>query len=275
LSGETIRAVEKKNIPIYIDTTGVGGGVADNLRENGMWVVEFISAGRPKDEKKYKNLRAEAYFNLSQILNQLSIPNDDKLKSEMIATKYRVFSDGKLILESKDEMKKRLGQSPDRLDSIVMAVYSMRAEKGLTYDEIEARLPHTQKSSFVAEYFKQLWNKPKSIIVKSNPFKARRKRDELLERIAAKLKISVEEAKSVKIKEWGSASFNDLVAESQRGIRSVTIQSVLGNEFHKEPVGIDDRTCEEIIEADMQKAGYTRKPEEDLSEEKYFTWRKK
>jgi phage terminase large subunit len=109
------------SIPIKVDAIGVGAGVADRLKEQGFNVVEVIGSQTALNNQKFKNRRAENYWNLRDLLPQLSIPNDEKLRAQMMSVRYRIFSDGLIIIESKDEMKKRGLTSPDRLDAIVIA----------------------------------------------------------------------------------------------------------------------------------------------------------
>ncbi|MBR1486719.1 MAG: hypothetical protein IJ597_05645, partial [Synergistaceae bacterium] len=48
-------------------------------------------------------------------------PPDDELLSELAAVKYKIDARGAIQIESKEEMKKRLGHSPDRADAVVLA----------------------------------------------------------------------------------------------------------------------------------------------------------
>ena len=53
----------------------------------------------------------------------LEILKDDKLMSQLSNRKYRLNSDGKIVLERKEEMKKRGAQAPDRADALALALY--------------------------------------------------------------------------------------------------------------------------------------------------------
>lgn len=123
--------------PIKIDSIGVGGGVYDRLQEQHYNVQEYISSSSAKENKIYKNKRAEDFFHLKKLLSELSIPNDPKLKSQMMSIRYRIFSDGLILIESKDEIRKRGLPSPDRLDAIVMVC---SGDKYLTKKELEEKL---------------------------------------------------------------------------------------------------------------------------------------
>lgn len=122
---------------IKIDSIGVGAGVYDRLSELKYNVQEYIGSGSAKENRIYKNKRAEDYFRLKKILPELSIPNDPKLRAQMMAIRYRIFSDGLILIESKDEMRKRGLPSPDRLDALVMVC---SGDKFLTTKEIKQKL---------------------------------------------------------------------------------------------------------------------------------------
>ena len=51
----------------------------------------------------------------------LALPPDEKLFDELLQIKARANSVGKVLLESKDDLRARLGRSPDRADALAMA----------------------------------------------------------------------------------------------------------------------------------------------------------
>jgi hypothetical protein len=48
------------------------------------------------------------------------LPPDDELKMQMIEVRWKYRSDGTIEIEPKDEIKKRLGVSPDKFDALSM-----------------------------------------------------------------------------------------------------------------------------------------------------------
>src|SRR5690606_27520331 len=54
---------------------------------------------------------------------EIKIPNDDELIGQLIARRYKVDKRGRIVLESKEEMKARNLPSPDRADSLALAFY--------------------------------------------------------------------------------------------------------------------------------------------------------
>lgn len=105
---------------IAVDTIGIGAGVADILRrEFGEMVVDVNSSLRLADGQHY-NLRARMWSDMREWLKAgASIPNDADLISDLTALQYG-YKAGELLLESKDDAKRRGVASPDRADSLAL-----------------------------------------------------------------------------------------------------------------------------------------------------------
>ncbi|MFH1547385.1 MAG: hypothetical protein ABIC57_02775 [bacterium] len=107
-----------------IDEIGIGSGAVDRMKEQGYRVngINFGASAIKKDT--YLNLRAEAYWNLRKRFQErrISIPeNDQNLINELSQLKYDFLSTGKIRIESKEDIKKRIGRSPDRADALALA----------------------------------------------------------------------------------------------------------------------------------------------------------
>jgi hypothetical protein len=105
---------------VFIDE-GNGGGVIDRLRQLGHEVmgVHFGGkAGRPR----YVNKRTEMWFEMRDwITSGGVIPNDMGLKQDLATPTYKFTSAQDVYsLESKDEIKKRIGRSPDVGDALAL-----------------------------------------------------------------------------------------------------------------------------------------------------------
>jgi hypothetical protein len=125
-----IMNANKKGVAV-IDVIGIGAGVFDRLRENGIRASAFNAgeATRWRDrsnELGFINCRAAGWWNLRELLQngEIALPPDDKLTGDLTAPKWRVSSGGKIQIESKDDIKKRIGRSTDDGDAVVMAFYS-------------------------------------------------------------------------------------------------------------------------------------------------------
>lgn len=106
---------------IAVDTIGLGAGVADMLRA---WftdegVVVDVNAALQMDDGQNFNLRAAMWSEMRTWLAGASLPNDQDLRTDLTGIRYS-YRGGLLLLESKDDMKKRGLKSPDRGDSLAL-----------------------------------------------------------------------------------------------------------------------------------------------------------
>ena len=82
-------------------------------------MVDVNSSLRMSDGKSY-NLRAHMWREMREWLkNGASIPNDNSLITDLTALQYG-YKGGELLLESKQDAKKRGIKSPDRADSLAL-----------------------------------------------------------------------------------------------------------------------------------------------------------
>ena len=113
-----------KPYKVYVDTIGIGWGVADILREYGIPSVHANFA-----EKSLKpnltNKRAEAYWRLKEELEKggLRIPNDSKLIEELSNITYEHDGQGRIKIVDKEALKKVIGRSPDRADALALTFF--------------------------------------------------------------------------------------------------------------------------------------------------------
>jgi len=117
-----------RNIPATIDAIGVGAGVADRLRERGFEISHFEGSTRAYRFNRFKNRRAEAYWSFRTRLENGLIdldPEDQKLAAELQNIKYSIDSSQRIVIESKEDMKKRGVPSPNRADAAVLSATSL------------------------------------------------------------------------------------------------------------------------------------------------------
>lgn len=114
---------------VAVDDTGVGGGVTDMLREQGMSVVPVNFGSAAEDPERFANLKAEIFWNLREDFEKknISIPDDPVLMNQLASIKYGLTSKGQIKIESKDDAKKRGLRSPDRADALAICHYAKRA----------------------------------------------------------------------------------------------------------------------------------------------------
>ncbi len=106
-----------------IDTTGVGKGIADHLLAKG-YTVTYFDSSTPLRDKRYGNPRAEAYMTMREAFQAgtAAIPPNAELLAELLSVKYEVKHSGKTYIESKDQIRDRIGHSPDLADICAMAL---------------------------------------------------------------------------------------------------------------------------------------------------------
>ncbi len=108
-----------KPVMIFIDVIGIGAGVYSRLRELRLPVREVIASSKSSNSKSYHNKRAELYCDLRDMLDTQTVrlPNDQKLKDQLLSIEYFFDNNGAYQLISKRKMVK----SPDMSDAVVFA----------------------------------------------------------------------------------------------------------------------------------------------------------
>lgn len=109
---------------VCVDVGGLGAGVVDRLKELGHYdlIVPVNFGAKPLDAVKYKNKKAEMWGKLLEWLQDppIQIPDSDELQSDLCNTKYRIDSNSRLEMESKEHMKKRGVRSSDTADALAL-----------------------------------------------------------------------------------------------------------------------------------------------------------
>lgn len=122
------------NSQTIADEDGVGGGVIDFLKCKG-----FINNSRPINGDNYDNLKSQCSILMAKKIVAKEcgeICDDDTVKEitseEMEQVKIaNIDKDTKLSIIAKDQIKERIGRSPDEWDSIMMRYYFELAPKGV------------------------------------------------------------------------------------------------------------------------------------------------
>jgi hypothetical protein len=108
---------------IFVDGSGVGGGVCDILRDGGHEIIEVNTAIRAMDERKYFNRRMEVWWLMRDWLkNGGAIPADDQqLADDLTGPEYGFAAKDRVQLETKDDMRARGVPSPDAADCLALS----------------------------------------------------------------------------------------------------------------------------------------------------------
>lgn len=131
VAAEVVKA-RRNGCAVVVDVDGGwGGDTVARLKDNGIAVVGFKGSGashqRTRDgQLGFVNKRAEAWWRFREELdpNQeggsaIALPPDASIKADLAAPRWKLTTKG-IQIESKDEIRKRLGRSPDEGDAIVM-----------------------------------------------------------------------------------------------------------------------------------------------------------
>lgn len=125
-----------------IDVIGLGAGVFDRLNEiskgqNDKWagrLIEFEASAKPAKKDStglltFLNRRTEAWWHMRELLNpdnghDIALPPDPVLLGDLTAPNWETRSDGKIFVESKKQVRKRLKRSStDAADAVIQAFY--------------------------------------------------------------------------------------------------------------------------------------------------------
>jgi len=120
---------------VIIDSDGVGGGVADQIRG-----TNFINNASPLHKENFSNLKSQCYVKLSELFKEGKISINlmdphvmDELTQELLSIKLKdVDKDNKIAVMSKEEQKKALGKSPDLSDAVMFRMYYELKNKNTT-----------------------------------------------------------------------------------------------------------------------------------------------
>jgi hypothetical protein len=119
---------------IYVDVIGIGSGVVDRLRELSLPAVGINVAEQPRAMMGEANrLRDELYLKCAKWFEtkSVSLPMVEeggsmdkrpvgRLVAELTGIKKGFTSAGRIRVESKDDMKKRMRRSPDVADALIL-----------------------------------------------------------------------------------------------------------------------------------------------------------
>jgi phage terminase large subunit len=139
------------------DTGGFGGSWIDNLVRLGHRPVGIPFSGKPNDPR-YENKRTEMYFEAADWIRRGGALPPGDASRELIATLSRTtysFKGDKLLLEPKDQVKARLGYSPDDADAFALTFAQPVTARERFYDrtmEAVARRRRARPGRVLVDY---------------------------------------------------------------------------------------------------------------------------
>jgi len=126
--------------PIFVDVIGIGSSVYDHLkvlRDTPVTAVNVGSGSKATDKSRrygFANLRSELVWKFREALDpasgeNIALPPDSQLRNDLRAARFSIVG-GKIKIESKDEIKSRIGRSPDKGDAVLLAWHGANQAPG-------------------------------------------------------------------------------------------------------------------------------------------------
>ena len=113
-----------------VDAVGVGSSCYDALEGLGVSVFAVVGsqASHARDKTGsigFQNKRAEVHWKFREMLDpsggeEICLPPDQHMRAELLAARWKVVGKG-IGIRDKDEVKKKLGRSPDRAEAVMYA----------------------------------------------------------------------------------------------------------------------------------------------------------
>lgn len=120
---------------VNVDTDGLGAGTSDHLVHKGYHINQLHSGhGAIHDldsDYRFKNFRSQMWWSFREGLKsgEYSINCEhSQLIEDLTAPRYEISNDKVIKVESKDDIKKRIGRSPDVGDAVVYAFAPTRGK---------------------------------------------------------------------------------------------------------------------------------------------------
>jgi len=114
-----MKAQMKADVVVMDATGGWAAGARDVLMATQAPPVS-VQFNAPSGNQQYRNKRAEMWFSMAEWVKSGGwLPNVPELLGELTTPTYS-FVSGKMLLEPKEQVKERLGRSPDLADALAL-----------------------------------------------------------------------------------------------------------------------------------------------------------
>ena len=136
VTGEAVRLLRKHGgKTAHVDVVGIGSGVVDRLREQNYNVYAFNAGAGAKNawgkpltdlsgENTFADMRSYAWWNMREMLDpandfEVALPPIELLTGDLASAKWRPTSGGRIKVEEKAQIRKRLSRSTDYADAVI------------------------------------------------------------------------------------------------------------------------------------------------------------
>ena len=125
-SDVVLEARKWKPDAVFVDAGNIGAAVVDRIRQLApdLFVMEVWFGGKGRDadfngmKMRVANKRAEMWTNMREWLKGALIPDKQRLRDDLVGPEYGFNADQAILLERKEDMKKRGLPSPDWGDAL-------------------------------------------------------------------------------------------------------------------------------------------------------------
>lgn len=132
-AGFVVSCIRDKAV-VHVDALGVGGETIGHLETNGIQVEAVVGydtdavkgeLDKATGRLRFRNRRALAHWRFRESLDpvtgdNVALPPDPELKADLCAPMWKLTPGG-ILVEEKEEIKKRIGRSPDKGDAVIYA----------------------------------------------------------------------------------------------------------------------------------------------------------
>ena len=122
---------------------GFASGVYDAVKHDPKIPIRSISFNEKPDKDIYLNIRAQMYAELAEAIRggfYIDVQKYKELVEELRNTLAYIDQRGKLRICPKEDIKKAIGRSPDRADSLALAVYAMNHHEAVNVAQVAAKI---------------------------------------------------------------------------------------------------------------------------------------
>ena len=145
---ETLRPYGLRLESVKVNADGIGYYMALHLRDAG-FPVNQVKVGLPAARKeRFYNVKAEAYWGLRMRLQSGDFRGltDETAVSQLAGLRYEHNARGQVVMESKEQARKRGVKSLDRAEALMLALYErpyVEVPEGLveSFDAFEKESP--------------------------------------------------------------------------------------------------------------------------------------
>jgi hypothetical protein len=137
---------DDKPVKLFIDIVGLGVGIYDRLVElgHGDRVIGVQASESADEDDLYRNKRAEMWCRMRDWFAEgpVRIPDDDSMQSDLVEPGYTYDSKSRILIESKEQIKKRQGLSPDIADALSITFAEIVEPVATDNIKVHSHVPH-------------------------------------------------------------------------------------------------------------------------------------